>query len=232
MKTIFTFILAASSCTTIAETSRQDTPVAPSPAAEGVSAKRNAPAPPRIRFRGKAGAPTTTTLTATRSEDKSKVSLMAMAPGHEGVSLRPHPRLWWWQSAATGAGDLQFVLSRMDGTTPQVLMQRPLPAMKAGFNHVDFRNERFNEKGVSLESAAIYQWTIVLAREPASPQVFCRLTTRFDDTATDIASLADTGNWYELFDLVCTSAEAVGAPAGLSALRNELITQAGLTPPK
>lgn len=229
MKAILTFLLAASTSAVAAEPARQEAP-APAPPAAGAE-KKPAPAP-RIRFRGKAGAPTNTTLTATRSSDQSKVTLMAMAPGNEGVTLRTRPRLWWWQSAATAAGDLEFVLSRIDGTTPQVLLQRPLTAMKAGFNHVDFRNERFNSEGVTLEGGAVYQWTIVLTNEEGDPQVFCRLTTRFDETATDIASLAESGNWYELFDLVCTSAEAAGAPAGLRSLRNEIISQAGLTPPK
>lgn len=187
----------------------------------------------RIKFRGKIGAPTTTTVTATRSGNQSDIRLVAIAPGNEGVTCRPKPRLWWYQSEATGPRQLEFVLSRMDGT-PKVLFRRPItPPMAKGFNVIDFNNRGFNKEGLSLETGGIYQWAIRLVNEKSSPQVYCRMRADIGETETmkdDIAALAESGNWYELFNAVATGALNPSPEAAeMTRLRGELLAQIGLT---
>lgn len=185
-------------------------------------------APAKVRFKGKIGAPTTTTVTATRGDKEGSLRFVAIAPGNEGITAKGKPRLWWFQSEDTGPREFEFVLSRLDGT-PAVLLRRVIaPAMKKGFNFVDFNNKGFNKEGVTLESGGVYQWTIRLVAEKSAPQVFCRMKVALADPAvekTDLQSLAEAGNWYELFDAVSIAA---ATDPQMATTRTELLAQIGL----
>lgn len=191
-----------------------------------------APAPEekatKIRFKGKAGAPANLTITATRSGNQSNIRLVIIAPGHGAVTCLETPRLWWYQSETTAPRDLEFVLSRLDGPEPAVILRSFLPAMPKGFNNVDLRNPALNKLSVKLADGGNYQWTIRLAAEPESPQVFCRLSVKIDKTRQTLATLSESGNWYELFDLICTASEKEGVSPEVTEARTELIEQIGL----
>ncbi len=179
---------------------------------------------PKIRFRGKAGAPGDLIITATRG-GKTDIRLVAIAPGHGAITCLESPRLWWFQSEQTAARDLEFVLSRLDGKEPRVVLRSFLPAMQKGFNHIDFRNPAFNRDAVKLADGGTYQWTVRLAAEAESPQVFCRLKVALNGKRQTLASLSESGNWYELFDLISTAAEKEGASPEITDARQDLLTQ-------
>jgi hypothetical protein len=200
-------------------------------------AERAAAPAPKIRFKGKAGAPGRNTVTATRSGNLADLRIITIAPGEknlkpgeEPVTAKTHPRLWWYQSESTARGELQFILSRIDGTKPGVVAKTVIPAMEIGFNVVDLSMEKFKTAGISLENGATYQWTIVSAKSPGAPQAFCRMKVDFTRTGEDLGALSDTGNWYELFDTAATAAKnASGAEAAsMAELRGELLSQIGL----
>jgi hypothetical protein len=119
----------------------------------------------------------------------------------------------------------------MDGT-PKVLFRRPInPSMAKGFNVLDFNNRGFNKEGVSFENGAIYQWTIRLVSEKTAPQVYCRMKAEIKEPVAetpDITALAESGNWYELFDAVASRAQDPDA-AEMIGLRGDLLEQVGLS---
>lgn len=217
---------------TFAEEAPPPPPVPQSPSPAVPAKQESKPTPQKIRFKGKTGAPTTCTVTATRNGKPTGIRLVILAPGNEGVTRKSRPRLWWHQSEATAARDLEFTLSRRDEANPTVLLQRPLLAMEKGFNFVDLEHPGFNNKNITLESGGIYQWTIRLVSEETAPQVFCRMKVGLSETpntAPDLGKLAESGNWYELFDAVATSAQDSSSEAGHWAdLRLGLLQQIGL----
>jgi hypothetical protein len=201
------------------------------------SAERGAAPAPKIRFKGKTGAPGRNTVTATRGDNLADLRIITLAPGEktlkpgeEPVTAKPHPRLWWHQSESTASGELQFVLSRIDGPKPGIVFKSGIPAMEQGFNVVDLTSGRFKAAKVSLEDGATYQWTILSAKSPGSPQAFCRMKVDAATNGEGLEALAESGNWYELFDAAATAAkDASGAEAApMAELRGELIRQIGL----
>lgn len=210
---------------------------APDTAPEPPAEKKAAAPAPKIRFKGKAGAPGRNTVTATRSGNLADLRIITIAPGEktlkpgeEPVTAKAQPRLWWYQSESTARGELQFVLSRIDGAKPGVVMKSVIPAMGKGFNVVDLTKGRFKAAGVSLEDGATYQWTIISAASPGSPQAFCRMKVDFARSGEGLEALAGSGNWYELFDAAATAAtDASGAEsASMAELRDDLLIQIGL----
>ncbi len=197
------------------------------------STERTAAPAPKIRFKGKAGAPGRNTVTATRSGNLADLRIITIAPGEktlkpgeEPVTAKTHPRLWWHQSESTASGELQFVLSRIDGPKPGIVFKSGIPAIEKGFNVVDLTSGRFKAAKVSLEDGATYQWTILSAKSPGSPQAFCRMKVSTATNGEDLEALAESGNWYELFDAAMDTSGAEAA--SMAELRGELIRQIGL----
>ena len=232
MKTLFLPLAIYLIGITFAEEAPPPPPVPQNPPPTAPAKQDSKPTPQKIRFKGKTGAPTTCTVTATRNGKPAGIRLVILAPGNEGVTRKSQPRLWWYQSEATAPRDLEFSLSKMDGATPTVLIQRPLLAMQKGFNFVDLEHRGFNNKDIALESGGIYQWTIRLVSEEAVPQVFCRMTVNLSDSSEavpDLEKITEVGNWYELFDAVSTNAQNSSSEAEhWAGLRLGLLQQIGL----
>ena len=118
------------------------------------------------------------------------------------------------------------MLSRIDGPKPGIVFKSGIPAIEKGFNVVDLTSGRFKAAKVSLEDGATYQWTILSAKSPGSPQAFCRMKVSTATNGEDLEALAESGNWYELFDAAMDTSGAEAA--SMAELRGELIRQIGL----
>lgn len=184
-------------------------------------------------------------LAATRSGGKSALRLVALAPENDGVTLAAQPRIWWWQSAATAPGELEFTLSRV-GKPSRTVFAVKLGARKVGYHAIDLSDERINPKGVSLDSGAKYVWSVgcdvppVKAGEvPTKNSVKVFMVRDSDEklegllaetpvSGETVGLLSDSGNWYELFDLVTFSSRLQPDHAGLASLRDQMLGQVGL----
>ena len=215
-----------------AKVPEKKTPATPAGPATPAAAKTRSATPlaALARYKGKAGKPTNNVMTATRSGEQAAVRLIALAPGEDGLTEKECPRLWWYQSEPTRGGELEFVLSELSAQDAGVLLRVPLPPMARGFNSVDLGHPKVNPKSVKLRNGARYQWTINLRDQSGSTPVYCRL--RYEMSATVVENepldqalprLADSGNWYELFDLTSTS------PDCTDEMRFDLAAQIGLT---
>lgn len=177
-------------------------------------------------------------IAATRSGGAAPVKLVALAPAAAGITAVAQPRLWWWQSAPTSGGELEFVLTRM-GTRPTTVIEVKLGPMKAGFNAIDLSGTAVNPTKATLEPGAEYQWTLGCFSGPRKESVFVRMA-RVEDpalakllaaepgSAASVASLSESGNWYELFDTVAFSSGREPQNADLATLRADLLRQVGL----
>lgn len=184
-------------------------------------------------------------LAATRGSDKSALRLVALAPENDGVTLAAQPRIWWWQSAATAPGELEFTLSRV-GTPSRTVFTVKLGARKTGYHAIDLADERINPKAVSLDSGAKYVWSVgcdvppVKAGEiPTKNSVKVFMVRESDEkiagllaetplSGETVGLLSDSGNWYELFDLVAFSSRLQPDHEGLATLRDQMLNQVGL----
>jgi hypothetical protein len=175
---------------------------------------------------------------ATRSGGGPPVKLVALAPVAGGITTLDQPRLWWWQSADTAAGEMEFVLTRMAGR-PQSILAVKLGAMKAGFNAIDLSNPGINPKKVGMDPGVEYQWTLGCFSQLEKDSVFVRMT-RVDNpslaklvaterySAGTLTSLSDSGNWYELFDTVAFPSRLAPENTDLAAIRARLLDEVGL----
>lgn len=138
--------------------------------------------------------------------------LVAIAPADEGLTSKEMPRLWWYQSADTRSGELEFVLSELSGRGGHEVLRRPVPPMKKGFNVVDLANPNVNPERLKLKNGTSYQWTINLRHGSQLTPVYCRMRMAALDPAPgreqtaeeQLARLSNTKNWYELFDLMAS----------------------------
>lgn len=177
-------------------------------------------------------------IAATRSGGAPPVKLVALAPSTGGITSASQPRLWWWQSAETLPGEMEFALTRMDGR-PQTVLVVKLGAMKAGYNAIDLSNPSINPTKVALENKVEYQWTLGCYSQLQKNSVYVRMS-RMEDPAlaklldTDrfssatLTSLSESGNWYELFDTVAFPSRIAPQIPELAAVRTRLLDQVGL----
>ena len=133
-----------------------------------------------VRFRGKTGKPSTNVKVSTRAGNQSAIRIVAIAPGNEGITFKPQPRLWWHQNEPTEPGELEFVLTRFGDGTPSEVLRRPIPMMKAGYNVIDLSNRNVNPDAVAMENGIPYQWTINVRSGATSSPVYSRLTLKND----------------------------------------------------
>lgn len=168
-------------------------------------------------------------MTATRSGEKASVRLVALGPGDGGLTEKDSPRLWWYQSEATRGGELEFVLSEVSASSPRDVLRVPLPPMPRGFNVIDLKNPKVNPKSMKLRVDTRYDWTINLRNGAASTPVSSRIRYEPASSAANepidqaLPRLAESGNWYELFDLTLASPECTDQ------IRFALASQIGLT---
>jgi hypothetical protein len=177
-------------------------------------------------------------VAATRNGGGAPVKLVALAPNAGGITTLGQPRLWWWQSADTAAGEMEFVLTRMDSRPRSVLVTK-LGAMKAGYNAIDLSHPLINPTKVTMEPGIEYQWTLGCFSQLKKDSVFVRMT-RVDNpplaklvetdrfSATTLTSLSDSGNWYELFDTVAFPSRLAPENPDLAAIRSRLLNEIGL----
>ena len=177
-------------------------------------------------------------IAATRSGGVPPIKLVALAPASGGVTISSQPRLWWWQSAATAGGELEFALTDMSGR-PKGLLAIKLGPMKAGYNAIDLSSPAINPAKIALRSGAEYQWTLGCFSQQRKESVFVRMD-RTDDpalakqlaadpaSATTLTALSESGNWYELFDTVAFSSGSAPENADLAGIRARLLNQIGL----
>ena len=177
-------------------------------------------------------------VAATRSGGGTPIKLVALAPTAGGITTLDQPRLWWWQSANTAAGEVEFVLTRMDGRPRSVLVIK-LGAMKAGYNAINLANPLINPTKVTMEPGIEYQWTLGCFSQLEKDSVFVRMirvenpalaklvaTDRF--SAATLTSLSDSGNWYELFDTVAFPSRLTPENPELATIRSRLLNEIGL----
>lgn len=177
-------------------------------------------------------------IAATRSGGAAPVKLVALAPVVGGVTNSAQPRLWWWQSADTAGGELEFALTQLTGR-PKNLLALKLGPMKAGFNALDLSSPAINPARIRLEPGLEYQWSLGCFSTQRKDSVFVRMD-RVDDpalaklltkdpaSAPTLTYLSDSGNWYELFDTVAFSSGTSPQSSGLAAIRTRLLNQIGL----
>jgi hypothetical protein len=183
-------------------------------------------------------------LAATRGT-KSDLKLVALAPESNGVTLSAQPRIWWWQSTETDPGELEFTLSKVGKPTRTVFAVK-IGARKKGYHAIDLSDVRINPKEVSLEPGATYLWSLGCDVPPTkageiptknSVKVFLvrksneELEEKLNESPVSgavVSQLSDSGNWYELFDMVAFSSGLQPDHAGLAELRDRLLGQVDL----
>jgi hypothetical protein len=153
------------------------------------------------------GAPAVTVGGATRSLELGPTFLVALAPGHTGLTMRAQPRLYWYLSRPEGH-QVQFTLAKLDELGPMLTKVWPVP--EAGVHAIDLQ-----ALGVELQVGQEYFWTIILQVDPddRSRDIVARGTiSRADPTALppgltpmakDVAGvrkLAHAGLWYDAVD--------------------------------
>lgn len=191
------------------------------------------------QFRGKSGHDKNLVHAATRAGDVPELKLVALAPGDEGTTIRPQPRFWWHQSAASRNGELEFILTEIQGRRPRELLRVPLAAMPAGYNSFDLANPTLNPNLAELSTESPYQWTIVLRGNDAGSAVFAKVKRLREptleealraspDQETTLKSLSDSGNWYELFDTVALLARRYPGEDEATSARWMLLKDAGI----
>ena len=184
-----------------------------------------------IRLRGKPGKPSTNVMTATRSDDDEVLTVAALAPAFDGITHVEKPRFWWFQSAETRAGELQFVLTEIRTSGPAELLRVEVPPMKAGHHFIDLSDPKTNPGQCLLDVGSLYQWTFSLRSERGTKAVFCRLRREtspasIDDPLARFRVLNENRNWYELFDFA--AGKAAGGDSGWITVRNSLVEWVGL----
>ncbi len=186
---------------------------------------------------------TTATAAVTRTNKKDTIKLVALAPADGGVTLEDQPRLWWWQSEATEAGELEFVLSKLvsdrDQGQPETVLSVSFGALKAGFNAIDLSHPLINKKQLRLHEGAVYQWSVgchnginkdaffVLMQRVGNPDLANQWKVEPQAVST-LNALSRSGNWYELFDAVAYRSVLDPGDEGCVELRNRLLSHVGL----
>jgi hypothetical protein len=222
----------------------------PQPAPEKPPAKPNAepaPAAPKIspeeaakiRFMAKrSGKPNGgRTQGVTRGENKPPLKLVAIAPGTVGVTHLESPRIWWWQSASTSPGEMEFELATVE-EPPVLVFKSKLSALPAGYN-------AFSPAGLAkdhkfrLKPGVEYEWVLSCFEGKTKSSVIGRIVRQNDLDLTAfnagqaldpkrITALSESGNWYELFDSVALPARVDAAGNGYASIRQRLLEQVGL----
>jgi hypothetical protein len=184
-------------------------------------------------------------LAATRGPEKSALKLVALAPENGGVTLSAQPRIWWWQSSPTAPGELEFTLSKV-GNPSRTVYSVKIGARMKGYHAIDLSDERINPKDVSLDPGGKYMWSLGCDVPPAkagdiatrnsvkvflvrdSNEVLEGKLAEKPVSSEVVGELSESGNWYELFDLVAFSSGLQPDHAGLASLRDRLLEQIGL----
>jgi len=200
------------------------------------------------RYSGQQGSGTNSSGSVTRGNGPP-IKLVALAPGDMAHTHRAQPRLWWYQSQRSESGELEFVLTRIQGRRPEMLLSVPLRGMPQGFNSVDLSNGLFNPNDVQLEKGSTYQWAIQLRPDPTrtdsgSAAVYVKIqhspVPGLEDAAlagadeerqvAAVKALSTAGNWYELFDCVALLARNHPSDPEILNLRQRLLEDAKLQP--
>ena len=167
--------------------------------------------PARGKPRGRVGG-------GTRGAGAPLGALTALVPDHTGETLAAQPALFW-NLAALPAGNakLLFVLANDESVEPLVEVELARPDA-AGIQRTDLA-----AYGVELRTGVEYEWSVTLASDPArrsSDVVTVGWIERVEAppglSATDPATLAAAGLWYDAF--------AAASPE----LRRQLLREAGL----
>lgn len=194
-------------------------------------------------YSGKAGTLKNSSQAATRSGGAGRLQVVALAPV-DAVTCLERPRLWWYQSADSEAKELEFCLYEMTAGEEILLTSSKSPALKAGYNKIDLGQNGANPKGVKLRDGGIYRWTINIRSDGGVVPVYAHLRHEKNGVlersiqnakSRDLISLSKEGldqlaeskNWYELFDLAATSVRWERTPEG-EKLRSRLLSEAGL----
>lgn len=191
------------------------------------------------QFRGKSGHDKNLVHAATRAGNVPELKLLALAPGDEGITVRQFPRFWWHQSSPSRNGELEFILTEIQGRRPVELLRLPLAAMPAGYNSVDLANPTLNPNRAGLGTELSYQWTIALRGSDAGSAVFAKVKRVQDprieellasppDLEGILKSLSASGNWYELFDSVAMLARRHPGENDATSARRLLLKDAGI----
>jgi hypothetical protein len=227
----------------------QPAPKEPQPAPQKSPAKRSsgpAPAAPQLspeeeamfQYMAQSGTPNgERTRGVTRGPKKTDIKLVAIAPATVGVTHLESPRIWWWQSESTSAGEMELEVSTVE-EPPVLVFKAKLSALPAGFNAFNpealAKDHKFRLKpGVECE------WILSVFEGTTKSSVIGRIVRQNDPglagfTAGQeldpkrIAVLSKSRNWYELFDAVALPARVDPAGKAYASIRQKLLDQVGL----
>lgn len=162
-----------------------------------------------------------------RGDGDALASLYVLAPDHVGLTTKPQPTLYWFQTAPA---ETAFELTLLRPGRPAPLLEVRLEnARRAGL-----RRLRLADHGCTLEPGVEYQWVIALVRDPASrsrdivSSGWIKRRAPLSLAGPSAAEYAAHGVWHDALEALCEEIEARPADAHLRAIRADLLVQAGL----
>jgi hypothetical protein len=208
---------------------------APEERSPGVSVSPPAQAPvwvPRIRH----GAPASRIGGATRSQSES-VTIRTLVPevDEAALTLAAQPRLYWHLSAET-PHMVNFTLLDPNAVDPLVDAKIPGP-FAAGVQVLSVADYK-----IQLEPGKRYEWFVALVPDPASrsadavargviirvidPELTSQVASSEPEALAGL--LAQSGIWYEAFDVVSRRMQEKPEDPQLRLRRDEMLLQVGL----
>jgi hypothetical protein len=192
-----------------------------------------------VDFRGKKGRAENNVNTITRSGNQPDLKLVALSPGDEGITVRGQPSLWWHQSAASENAEVEFILTEISGRRPKELIRQKLRSMPKGYNSLSLASRQLNPDQVALRPGTDYQWTVAVREADSGSAVFAKIRRKetpalerqvLENPAAPetLQSLSESGNWYELFDIVFRLARHHPGDPRIAATQQKLLSQAQL----
>jgi hypothetical protein len=171
-----------------------------------------------------------------RGADDCVLTLTVLAPEHVGLTIKPQPSLFWYQSRAV-RGHFQLTISRSKRIEPVLDVTLDPPATDG------IRRLRLADHGVNLEEGVEYQWSVAMIVDPGnrsrdilasgvikrvpSPST---LTTRLSHAAAVDAPYiyADEGFWYDMVETLSDQIDQQPLDKGLHQVRGIVFMQGAL----
>jgi hypothetical protein len=163
-------------------------------------------------------------------------SLYVLAPNHTGLTTRPQPSLFWYQSGPTGT---RFELTVIEP-------KKPKPVLRVSVDKADqpgIHRLVLSKYNVTLNPGTMYKWTVSLVPDPASRSQDVIASGYIQRTEPDseftaalgnaegmdrAALYAEKGFWYDALEVVTNEIDATPNDKDLHRRRAALLEQAGL----
>ena len=183
----------------------------------------------------KLGAPATRIGGGTRGVGGEQAKILVLAPDHTGLTTRPQPTLYWYQSLPT---DNDIEITIVDDNEINPLLEKVIKSSKkTGIQSISLA-----KLGVTLKKDIEYRWFVALItdKKHRSNDIITGGTimhvdeTRLGASIPNLNSsvdqanaLAESGIWYDAIDALSTEISKTGNPQ-LKQARAKLLTQVGL----